>query len=86
MVDKEDITEVFENLKQQRDEIRVKIHLAAADAKDEWEELEKKWDRFEGRAKQVGGEAKEASKGVWAAAKALGAEIGEGYDRIRKQL
>lgn len=86
MVDKNDINEVFENLKQQRDEIRVKMHLAAADAKDEWEALEKKWGRFESRAKQVGGEAKEASRGVWAAAKALGSEISEGYDRIRKQL
>ena len=49
MVDKNDINEVFENLKQQRDEIRVKMHLAAADAKDEWEALEKKWGKI-GRA------------------------------------
>ncbi len=86
MVDKDDIKEVFDNLKQQRDELRVKMHLAAADAKDEWEVLEKKWGHFEGKAKQVGGEAKEASKDIWEATKALGAEIREGYDRIRKQL
>lgn len=86
MVDRDDINEVFENLKKQRDELRVKMHLAAADAKDEWEVLEKKWGNFEGKAKQVGGEAKEASKDIWDATKLLGNEIKEGYDRIRKQL
>jgi hypothetical protein len=86
MVDKDDIKEVFDNLKQQRDELKVKMHLAAADAKDEWEVLEKKWGHFEGKAKQVGGEAKEASKDIWDATKALGAEIREGYDRIRNKL
>ncbi|MFV1996377.1 MAG: hypothetical protein ACC641_00060 [Acidiferrobacterales bacterium] len=86
MVDKDDIKEILDNLKQQRDELRVKMHLAAADAKDEWDLLEKKWDRFEGKAKQVGDEAKEASRDIWDATKALGAEIREGYERIRKQL
>lgn len=86
MVDKDDVKEVFDNLKQQRDELKVKMHLAAADAKDEWEVLEKKWGHFEGKAKLVGGEAKDASKDIWDATKALGAEIREGYDRIRNKL
>lgn len=86
MVDRDDINEVFENLKKQRDELRVKVHLAAADAKDEWEVLEKKWSHYEGKAKQVGGEAKDASKDIWDATKLLGKEIKEGYDKIRKQL
>jgi len=86
MVDKDDISEIFENLKQQRDELRLQMHLAAAEAKDEWQVLEKKWGSFEGKAKQVSGEAKEVSKDIWLATKALGNEIKEGYDRIRKQL
>ncbi len=86
MVDREDFDEFVENLKQQRDELRVKMHLAAADVKDEWENLEGKWSHFEAKAKQVGGEAAEASKEVWDAAKDLGGEIKEGYDRIRKTL
>ena len=86
MVDKEDFTEFVENLKTQRDELKVRMHLAAADAKDEWDKLEGKWDQFEAKAKQVGGQASDVSKDVWAAAKDLGAEIKEGYERIRKTL
>ncbi|MCG6975407.1 MAG: hypothetical protein LJE56_03240 [Acidiferrobacterales bacterium] len=86
MVDREDFNEFVENLKTQRDELRVKMHLAAADAKDQWEQLEGKWGHFEAKAKQVGEQAGEASKDVWAAAKDLGTEIKEGYDRIRKTL
>ena len=86
MVDKEDLNEFVENLKTQRDELRVKMHLAAADAKDQWEELEGKWEHFEAKAKQVSDQAAEASKDVWAAARDLGAEIKQGYDRIRKTL
>jgi uncharacterized protein YjbJ (UPF0337 family) len=86
MVDKEDFTEFVENLKTQRDELKVRMHLAAADAKDEWDKLEGKWNHFEAKAKQVGDQASDVSKDVWAAAKDLGAEIKEGYERIRKTL
>mgnify|MGYP003573379249 CR=1 FL=1 len=86
MVDKEDFNEFVENLKTQRDELKVRMHLAAADAKDEWDKLEGKWDHFEAKAKQVGEQASGASKDIWAAAKDLGNEIKEGYDRIRKTL
>ena len=86
MVDREDFNEFVENLKQQRDELRVKMNLAAADAKDEWEKLEKQWGHFEAKAKQVGGETAGASKDVWDAVKDLGSEIKDGYDRIRKTL
>jgi predicted nucleic acid-binding Zn-ribbon protein len=86
MVDKEDFNEFVENLKQQRDELRVKMHLAAADAKDQWDELEGKWEHFEAKARQAGEQAAEASKGIWDAARELGAEIKDGYDRIRKTL
>ena len=86
MVDREDFDEFVENLKQQRDELRVKMHLAAADAKDEWDKLEQKWGHFEAKARQVGGQAADASKDIWQATKDLGGEIKEGYDRIRKTL
>ena len=32
-----------EHLKQQRDELRVRLYLAKAEAKDEWARLEKQW-------------------------------------------
>ena len=36
-----------EDLRQARDELRVQMHLAKADARDEWEKLEPKWDEFQ---------------------------------------
>ena len=86
MIDQEDIQKVLENLKQQRDELRLQMHLAKAEAKEVWENMEKKWDEFEPKAKQVGGATAEASKDVFAAARQLGKEIREGYEHIRKSL
>ncbi len=37
---KEQVTNALEHFKQQRDELQVQLHLAKADAKDEWVRLE----------------------------------------------
>ena len=61
---KGDLDRLAQDLKQVRDEIELKIHLAAADARDEWHDLEKKWDRFRGRVDTVGKVAGEAADDV----------------------
>ena len=38
------------DLKQKRDELRLKMHLASKEAQDEWEELEEKMQEFSSRA------------------------------------
>jgi hypothetical protein len=35
-----------EPLKQQRDELRVRLYLAKAEVKDEWARLEKQWEEL----------------------------------------
>lgn len=74
------------DLKQARDELRVQMHLAKADARDEWENLEKKWDEFEGRMDKVEDAAEDAAKDVGQAASALGEELKAGYQRIRDAI
>ena len=86
MIDKDEIQQALEKLKTQRDELRVQMHLAKAEAKDVWENMEQKWNEFEPKAKQVGNAAAEASKDVLEAARQLGKEIKEGYEHIRKSL
>ena len=81
-----DIEALIEGLKQQRDAIKVQLHLGKAEAKQEWEEMEKKLEHLRAKAKTVGGEAQDASRDVFEAAKLLAEEIKRGYDRIRKQL
>ena len=64
----------------------VKAHLLKADAKDEWAKMEKQYDHFKAQAEKVGKEAKESSGDIYAAAKLLGEEVMNGFDRVRKSM
>ena len=81
---KEEIGELIADLKQQRDELRVQMHLAGAEAKEFWEDVEKKWHHFEARSAQFRAEARDAGADIAEAVKLLGSEIRDGYDRLRK--
>jgi hypothetical protein len=80
-----DIDEILEDLKQRRDELRVKVNLASKEIKDEWEELEEKMEDFAGKAKQFAEDAKlkETGGGIGDALGQLGSELKRGYERIR---
>ena len=73
-------------LEQARDELRVEVHLAGSEIKDDWEELEKQWHQFTQQMKRAGHEASEAGEDVGSALASLGHELRKGYDRIRKAL
>ncbi len=83
-----DIDEIVEELKQKRDELRVQIHLASKEVKDEWEELEEKMEDFSGKARQFADDAKlkETGEGIGDALGQLGSELKHGYDRIRDAI
>ena len=83
-----DLDDLLEELKQKRDELRVRIHLASREVKEEWDELEKKMDHFAGQAKQFADDAglKETGSGVGEALGNLGHELKLGYERIRDAL
>lgn len=83
-----EVNELFEELKQKRDELRVQMNLASREVKDEWEDLEEKMQEFSGKAKEFAGEAglKETGKGVGHALGELGHEIKLGYARIRDAI
>ena len=73
-------------LKTERDELRVKMHLLKAEAKDEWEDVEKSWQHLEGKLKQLKDEASDSGGDIGAASRQLAEEIGNAYQRIRKSL
>lgn len=83
---RDELEELIEGLKTQRDEIAVKIHLARKDVRDEWEALEKKLEHLRGRAELIGREATDAAADVRQAARLVVDEIKKGYERIRKVL
>ncbi|MGV7227992.1 MAG: hypothetical protein ACQ9IQ_04955 [Nitrospirales bacterium] len=81
-----DLKNLIDDLKQQRDEINVKLHLAKAEVRDEWDKLEPKWEEVKGKMTTVSEAAGQAAESVTAAAGLLADEIKEGYDRIKKAL
>lgn len=78
--------ELWERIKTERDELRVRMHLARADLKDEWEEVEKKWESAQDRLEEAFEDAGEAAREVQATLKIVGEEIADTYSRIRKRL
>ena len=88
MTDKFD--ELIETLKQQRDELKVQMHLASMEAKDEFDALEKKWDQWvaeaEAQAKPLSNVIDDSAKNVGSAIDLVLDEVKEGYERIKGQL
>ena len=83
-----DLDDIIEELKQKRDELRVQMHLASKELKEEWDELEDKMQELSGKAKQFADDAgiQETGEGLGDALKKLGHEIKLGYERIRDAL
>ena len=79
---KDIVTRELQSLQQTRDELRVKVHLASADAKVVWDELERKWLALEDKAKQIASTTEAAAGNVTEAARLLVDEIKKGYRRF----
>jgi len=75
-----------EHLRTLRDELKVKIHLGKAEARDRWEELEKDWQHVEGKLKVLGDETRESAKEVGEATEMLVGELKEAYKRLRELI
>lgn len=81
-----EIRDLMEEINEERGELELKIYLARAEVRDEWEKAEKKWHELKSKADLLGNEVKEASKDVGAAAKSLAQELKHAYTRIHRQL
>jgi len=78
--------EKFSELQKARDELKLKAHLFKADVKDEWEELEAKWEKARRDIKPALDAAKEASGNIAEAHSLLLDELKNGYKSIREKL
>lgn len=83
---KEELNKVIEKLKRERDEVNVKIHLASMDAKQEFEDAEKKWVEVKAKAAQIADSAEDVTEEFVAKTKGVGEELKETYKRISKRL
>ena len=80
------ITKALEHFKQQRDELQVQLHLAKAEAKDEWNRLESQWDDIKPKLEAARDEAGKTAESVGAALGLAIDELKKGYERFRSRL
>jgi len=78
--------EILANLERERDELKLRIHLARADGRDELVRMEQRLADLRLRAQAAGDEARDVADDVGQTARKLADEIREGFDRIRKTL
>jgi len=83
---RERLTEMLEKLEQERDELKVRMHLGKAEAREEWAKLDVRVGELRARLDKAGDEAGDVLDDVGAAAKLLGEEIRQGFARIRRTL
>lgn len=77
---------LVENLKTERDGIKLKLHLASMDVQDEFENVEKKWDEISQKAVEIADDSKETSEEFIAKVKIVGEELKGAYNRISSRL
>ena len=78
--------QLIADLERERDELRLKAHLAKAEAKEHLIKTEEKFDELRQRGHVAKGVANDAAGNVEDKAKALVAEIREGFARVRRLL
>ena len=76
-----DFDKLTEELKQNYDELKLKVHLGSKDAQDEWNELQERWNHFESQAN-----LKKSREDLGDAVEILGSELKDAFNRIRKAL
>lgn len=83
---RKELEQLLEQLKTERDELNVKLHLAKVEARDQWETTEKQWQTFRQKSEKVLTEVDHTSGEVKEVLALLGEELKAGYRRIREQL
>ena len=85
-----DLKHTLENtineLKTQRDELELQLHLGAADAKDEYQKAKSKFDEMLNQYAPVKDAVDESAENVWESLTLVGDEIKQSFQRISKSL
>jgi len=83
---KERFEKELDEVRRVRDELNVRVHLAKAEVKDRWNELEHAFHKLEAKGRQVAQASEEPLRDVRDAARLLIDQVREGYRRIREAL
>lgn len=83
---RQQLEETISALKQQRDEIQVRLHLAEMEARQEYERLSGKIEELTSQYEPVRDAAAESAENVIAALRLAADEMKAGLTRIRRAL
>lgn len=83
---REALLELISTLKQQRDELRLKIHLGRKEAQEELDELSTKLDELTQRAEPVKEAGVQAAADIVSALGGVAREVRDGFRRVRDSL
>ncbi len=53
---KDHIEQLLDELKTERDELKVRLHLAKLEGSEEWQKLERQVAKLESKAREIGGQ------------------------------
>ncbi len=87
MMDKHEFEQFWQDIKTQRDELHVRMHLAAAEIKTEWQFIEdKKWPEVEHKLRKLAEDYEENAEEFGETVRIVGEEIRGAYNRIKTRL
>lgn len=81
-----DATSPKRELARLRDQLQLQIHLAQAEVRTQWEELEKKWTLLQSRLTVLEVAGQESKREIGEAVRLLIQELSDGYQRVRGAL
>jgi hypothetical protein len=83
---KQAVSKLLSAIKQDRDELRVQIHLARQEVMDEWNRLSERFVQLNNQWVPLEKAVGETALGVWDGLRLTGEELLEGFQKIRKSL
>jgi hypothetical protein len=83
---KQKYQEVIDSVTTERDELKVKMHLARMEVQDEWTVVEEKWQKFKSKNAQLEHAVSDSAHEIGEAMSILGGELKESYKRFKKVL
>jgi hypothetical protein len=80
------LEDLISKLKQERDELKVQMHLASMDAKDEYERISARIDELTNQYEPVKDAVEETAENVFSALGMVADELKVGFNRVRKAI
>ena len=83
---KQELNKFAEGLEQLRDEVKLQIHLANLESKQEWDKAENQLEQFRHQLDQFASETQGNAGDMFKKAKIVGEELQSTYQRLKDRL